>query len=103
MKMSKNAATGQLPLPSLIRASSWDAGNFSMQKAGRTKWSRKDYNAAAETQNRLVKATYGLPGEDERVAFLRFGIAEQLQRMGVLHLGQTYRQFIEAFNANCAA
>lgn len=101
--MTKAATTAQLPLPSLIRASSWDAGNFSMQAGKRTKWSRKDYNAAAETQNRLVKATFGLPGEDERTAFLRFGIAEQLQKQGVLHIGMTYRQFVAAFNAAIAA
>jgi hypothetical protein len=96
-------AVTQLPLPSLIRASAWDAGNFSMQKAGRTKWSRKDANAAAETQDRLIKATFGVAGEDERTAFIRFGIAEQLQKQGVLRLGMTYRQFVTAFNAAIAA
>jgi hypothetical protein len=102
MESEMSTAT-QLPLPSLIRASSWDAGNFSMMRGKRTKWSRKDYNAAAETQNRLVKATFGVAGEEDRVAFLRFGLAEQLEKQRVLHIGMTYRQFVTAFNAAVAA
>jgi hypothetical protein len=102
--MSKTSASGTiLPLPSLIRASSWDAGNESMRKGGRKVWSRKDYNAAAECQSRLIRSTYGLEGEDEKLAFIRFSIAERLQKDGALHIGMTYRQFVTTFNEAVAA
>jgi hypothetical protein len=34
-------------------AAATDAGNLSMRKAGRTAWSRKDYNVAVRTFNKL--------------------------------------------------
>lgn len=69
------------PLPSLIRASAWDAGNFSMRDAGRSKWSRKDFNTAAATQERLIRACYSRPTDtDPRLCYIRFGIAEQWQQ-----------------------
>ena len=34
-------------------AASWDAGNRSMRRHGRTKWSRADFNTAAREFNRL--------------------------------------------------
>lgn len=37
----------------LAWAAATDAGNASMRQAGRTKWSRKDYNTAARTFNEL--------------------------------------------------
>jgi hypothetical protein len=72
------------PLPSLIRASAWDAGNFRMRKAGRSKWNRGDFNEAARTQNRLIRACYcrELDGPDDNWCFIRFQIAESLQRAG---------------------
>ena len=102
-QMSKSSAVAQLPRPSLIRASATDAGNFSMRKAGRKVWSRKDYNEAASTHNRLVKACFGLEGEPEYMAAVRFGFAEKLEQAGVLHLRQTYEQFKRAFNAAVVA
>lgn len=89
------SAVTQLPLPSLIRAAAWDAGNQSMQRSNRTKWSRKDFNAAAEFQNRTVAACYG----EGPIGCIRFGMAEQFERMGILKLGMSYRKFVEAFNA----
>lgn len=40
----------------LINAAGWDAGNASMRKAGRSVWSRADYNAAARKANQLFKS-----------------------------------------------
>lgn len=40
--------------PKLITAASHDAGNRSMEAAGRTKWSRKDYSAACKEWSRLA-------------------------------------------------
>lgn len=37
----------------LAWASSTDAGNRSMRKAGRDKWDQEDYNAAVDEFNRL--------------------------------------------------
>jgi len=54
-----------------------------MRKAGRTKWTRGDYNEAAATQERLTRACYAMPGDDSpSLAYIRFGIAEQMQRAG---------------------
>jgi hypothetical protein len=39
---------------SLAMAASRDAGNRSMRKAGRTRWSRADWNAAAEKFHKLL-------------------------------------------------
>lgn len=76
------------PLPSLLRASAWDAGNARMRKAGRTVWTRGDYNEAARTQNRLVRACYARKGDPEGspLPFVRFGVAEQMQREGAFTL-----------------
>lgn len=71
------------PLPSLIRASAHDAAAASARKACRKAWSRADYNAACETQNRLIRACYGRSDDsDERLCFIRFQIAEQFEREG---------------------
>jgi len=37
----------------IVRAASQDAANAQMRAAGRSKWSREDYNLAVETFNRL--------------------------------------------------
>lgn len=55
------AHVGNMPLDAhaatrLINAAGWDAGNASMRKAGRSVWSRADYNAAARKANQLFKA-----------------------------------------------
>jgi hypothetical protein len=38
----------------LARAAAWDAGNRSMREAGRTAWSRADYDAAVNELDRLL-------------------------------------------------
>lgn len=38
----------------LARAAALDAGNRSMRKAGRTSWSRADWNEAARVTNELM-------------------------------------------------
>ena len=72
------------PLPSFLRASAWDAGNARMRKAGRAAWTRGDFNEAARTHNRLVRACYGKPGDPDGspLPFIRFQIAEELQQRG---------------------
>ena len=40
--------------PAIAYAAGRDAGNASMRKANRTTWDEDDYNAAAETTNRLL-------------------------------------------------
>jgi len=47
-----------------------------MRKEGRSKWNRRDYNLAAETQERLTRACYTLPGDtDDKMCFIRSQIA----------------------------
>lgn len=92
--MTKTAATAQLPLPSLIRACAWDAGNNSMQNGGRTKWSRADYSAAASLQNKLIAQCYG----EGPTGFIKFGIAEALQHAGVLTLGMKAKDFFSTID-----
>jgi hypothetical protein len=88
--MAKSAMN---PLPSLIRASSWDAGDRSMRAAGRSVWSKSDYNAAAKTQNQLVRTCYGLPTDKgERIACVRFSIAQQMQEAGLFDLYSDFKQ-----------
>lgn len=79
--MAKQSNGGAMnPLPSLLHASAQDAGDRSMRAAGRKAWSRKDYNVSVDAQNRLIKQCYGRPEDkDERLAFVRFGIARQMQ------------------------
>lgn len=101
MAKQKNAVT---PLPSLIRASAWDAANMRAAKGGRKAWSRGDYNEAARTQNRLVRACYGRDGDDENspMPFIRFGIAEQMQRAGMFGLNSDLRAVNAAIDATLA-
>jgi hypothetical protein len=75
------------PLPSLIRASAQDAANAQMRAANRKKWDEADYDLACATQRRLTLACYGKPGENQReMAFIRFQVAEQWQRKGLIGL-----------------
>jgi len=75
------------PLPSLLRASAQDAANTRMRAANRKKWNDDDWNLACDTQERLTLACYGKPGENQReMAFIRFQIAEQWQRKGLIGL-----------------
>lgn len=92
-------AAEQLPLPSLIRAAAWDIGNRSMSKAGRTVWNRADYNAAARFQNETIAKCYG----DGPAGFIKFGIAEAMERVGALHLGMKAKSFFAVVDAAYAA
>lgn len=91
-------ATGLLPLPSLIRAASTDAGNNSMRRAKRSKWSRKDYNTAVEMFERLRTESYG----EGRPGALRFTVAEGLQNAGLLTLGMSLAAMNAAIDAALA-
>lgn len=42
---------------SIAHAAGTDAANRSMKKGGRKAWSRKDYNEAVKTMDRLMKAS----------------------------------------------
>jgi hypothetical protein len=93
------------PLPSLLRASAWDAGNARMRKAGRSKWTRGDFNEAARTHNRLVRACYGKPEDPDGspLPFIRFQIAETMQKRGMFNISSKmpaiHRQIDEAMEA----
>jgi hypothetical protein len=88
------ATVTQIPLPSLIRASAWDAGNASMRAVGRVVWSQDDADAASGALTRLVAATYG----EGRIGFIRFGFAEEAERLGLLRIGMRMREFTRAYN-----
>jgi hypothetical protein len=75
-----NVRNAMNPLPSLIRASARDAACSRMRTAGRKVWNRADYNEAARTQHRLIKVCYRLKGDKGDERFIRFAIAEQMQR-----------------------
>ena|SRR6185503_13455940 len=86
--MAKSSASGTMnPLPSLIRASAWDAANARMRAADRTKWTRGDYNHGAREQERLLTACFSRPDDpDERLKYIRFSYAEAMQEAGLLTL-----------------
>lgn len=108
MTKSRCAAKALFPLPSFLLASAWDAGNAAMRKAGRTKWSRADYNAAAATQDRLTRACWGNKADaDKNLCFIRFQIAREMERRGDLDmssdLNETHRLIDDALAAQFAA
>jgi hypothetical protein len=72
-----------IPLPSSIRASAWDAGNAHMHKAGRTKWAWDDFTAASAEHERLVAVSYARPNDQRHHRYVRFQIAEQMERAGL--------------------
>jgi hypothetical protein len=82
--MAKKSNNAMNPLPSLVRASAWDAANMRMRAAGRSKWNRDDYNEAARTQERIIRTCYGRKSDEKNsnVVYIRFQIAEQLERAG---------------------
>lgn len=79
------------PLPSFIRASAYDAGNFSMRRACRTVWSEDDYDAAADALDELVSTCYGAGIEGK----CRFSVAEALERNGYLTIGMSVKEMRE--------
>lgn len=72
-----------IPLPSSIRASAWDAGNAHMHRAGRTKWAWDDFTAASAEHERLVAVSYARPSDQRHHRYVRFQIAEQMERAGI--------------------
>lgn len=89
------------PLPSLIRASAFDAANMRMNGEGRKKWNDEDWNAMCETQERLVTACYGRDGDnDPNLKYYRFQIAGQLEKQGDFNLQSDCNKvmaFIDAY------
>jgi len=49
----------------LIHSAGMDAGNRSMRRAGRTKWNKEDYNAAARECDRLYDLKFKGRADDE--------------------------------------
>lgn len=102
--MTKRSTNGMNPLPSLLRASAWDAANQRMRDAGRSKWTRGDYNEAARTQERLIRACYGYASDqDKNIVYIRFQIAESLQRSGHFHLKSDFNEVLAYIDQSIAA
>lgn len=101
MSRKRKSTNAMNPLPSLLRASAHDAGNFSMRRAGRSKWNDDDWNAMVETQDRLIRHCYGRETDaDPRMMYIRFSLAEQLQRQGDFNLYSDFAE-IMAFIDEC--
>lgn len=97
-------ANALLPLPSFIRASAQDAANMHMRAAGRTKWSDEDWNVAVDTQERLIHSLYGHRGDNQPdMCFIRFQVAERLERAGELRGVTTDKQFSDTLARALAA
>lgn len=101
--MPKTSTTyGMNPLPSILRAAAWDAGNIRARKAGRTKWTRGDLEAAGDEQERLIRALFARATDtDPREAYCRFGHAEAMQKAGLLTVST--KRFHEEVDASWAA
>lgn len=88
------------PLPSLIRASAFDAANMRMRADGRDKWNDDDWNHMCDTQDRLIATCYGKPGDnDDRMKFIRFQVAEQAEKRGEINLRSDWPAVIDAIDA----
>jgi hypothetical protein len=104
--LPKSTARNALnPLPSLIRASAWDAVTWRKHKRGRkfsAPWTKADANHAAETQERLVRACYGRPWDREGspLPFIRFQIAEQYEKAGEFTLTSDFAAISDAIDAS---
>lgn len=88
----RRANGGLMPLPSFIRASGHDAAANRMRAACRKKWNRGDWNAMCGELDRLIRACYGRPTDaaDSEWPFVRFSIAENLERAGHFHLDSDF-------------
>ena len=58
--------------PEIVRAAAWDAGNRSMRRAGRTKWSAEDWDIACAEIDRLAphlshRVIKGMPERNRRL------------------------------------
>lgn len=74
------------PLPSFLRASALDATNRQMRGAGRTCWNADDWDKAADELDQLIRSCYGNESDHDEPdrCFLRFQIAERMEREGLL-------------------
>lgn len=108
-RKGRQSSSGAMnPLPSLIRASAWDAGNQSMRAAGRTIWAAEDRDAASDCQERLIRACFGRADDtDPREAYCRFGFAEAMEKARALSLttknfhavlDAAYAQYVASFD-----
>lgn len=84
------------PLPSLLRASAFDAANMQMRAEGRKVWSEADSDLAASTLERLITSCYGRTGDanEPRRKYIRFSLAEQLERQGDFSLSSDSREIM---------
>lgn len=104
MPTKPRRSNAMFPLPSFLLASAWDAGNMAMRKAGRTKWSRADFNAAAATQDRLVRACWGNKSDTDRnICFIRFQMAQQMERRGDIDMRSDLTEVHRVINEAIAA
>ncbi len=90
------------PLPSLIRASAQDAANAQMRRECRAVWNEADWNLMCETQERLIRSCYGRPGDhnrDPNYVYIRFGLAEQMERRGEFHLKSDCAAILDQIDA----
>lgn len=105
--MPKQSTSGTMnPLPSLIRASAWDAGNANMRAEGRSIWAYEDRIAAGDCQERLIRACFVREDDtDPRAAHVRFGYAEAMEKAGMLTLAtKDFHGVLDAaFDAYCAS
>ena len=54
-----------------------------MHRAGRTKWAWDDFTAASAEHERLVAVSYARPNDQRHHRYVRFQIAEQMERAGL--------------------
>lgn len=105
--MTKQSTSGKTnPLPSLIRASAWDAGNANMRAAGRKVWAYEDRIAAGDCQERLIRACFVRETDtDPRTAYVRFGYAEAMEKAGMLTITTKdfHGELDASYDAYCAS
>lgn len=92
------------PLPSLLRAYAQDAANAQMRAACRKIWSEDDYNLACSTQERLIRACYGRPADNQdHLCFIRFSVAEGMQKVGTFHLKSKFDRVLQEIDQRIGA
>lgn len=85
------------PLPSLLRASAWDAANAQMRKNNRKAWNEDDYNLACQTQENLIRGCYARPGDNQpEIRYIRFQIAEAWEKAGYIGLDSDWPEVLKA-------
>jgi hypothetical protein len=85
------------PLPSLLRASAWDAANVQMRENNRTAWNDDDSNLACQTLERLIRSCYTRPDDNQsEMCYIRFQIAEMWQKAGHIDLYSNWSEVMKA-------